>query len=75
MHAHTGGNAGLAAAYCARELGLPITVVVPQSTPEFMVQKLKEEGAEVEVMGRVRGGRGGGRGKGERGRKWRPWEG
>ena len=24
-----------------------------------MVQKLKEEGAEVEVVGRVRGGRGG----------------
>ena len=72
---HTGGNAGLAAAYCARELGLPITVVVPQSTPEFMVQKLKEEGAEVEVVGRVRGGRGGGRGKGERGQRWWLWEG
>lgn len=53
LSTHTGGNAGLAATFCARELGLPITVVVPRSTPDFMVQKLKEEGAEVEVVGKV----------------------
>ncbi len=52
----SGGNAGLAAAYCARELGLPITVVVPQTTPSFIVDKLREEGASVEVVGKVRPG-------------------
>ncbi len=59
----SGGNAGLAAAYCARELSLPITVVVPQTTPSFIVDKLREEGAAVEVVGKVRfkGGRAGGR--------------
>lgn len=44
----------MAATYCARELGLPITVVVPQTTPSFIVDKLREEGASVEVVGKVR---------------------
>ena len=50
----SGGNAGLAAAYCAKELGIPITVVVPEPTPEFIVKKLRDEGATVEVVGKVR---------------------
>ena len=49
-----GGNAGLAAAYIARELGLPITVVIPETTPSFIADKLKEEGASVEIVGQVR---------------------
>ena len=49
----SGGNAGLAAVFCAQELGIPITVVVPEPTPPFIVQKLKEEGATVEVVGKV----------------------
>ena len=49
-----GGNAGLAAAYIARELGLPITVVIPTTTPPFIADKLREEGANVEVVGQVR---------------------
>ena len=53
----SGGNAGLAATYCAKELGVPITVVVPESTPEFIVKKLAEEGATVEVVGKVGKGR------------------
>ena len=43
----------MAATYCAQELGLPITVVVPQTTPTFVVDKLREEGATVEVVGEV----------------------
>ena len=50
----TGGNAGLAAAYIARELGLPITVVIPETTPTFIADKLREEGASVEVVGKVK---------------------
>lgn len=49
-----GGNAGLAAAFCAQQLGIPITVVVPESTPALTICKLKEEGAVVEVKGKVR---------------------
>lgn len=48
-----GGNAGLAAAYAAKKLGLPITVVVPSTTGPTTVRKLEELGAEVEVSGQV----------------------
>ncbi|NXG52709.1 SDSL protein, partial [Psilopogon haemacephalus] len=48
-----GGNAGLAAAYSAKKLGLPITVVVPSSTGSTTVHRLQELGAEVEVYGKV----------------------
>ena len=47
----------MAATYCAKELGIPITVVVPEPTPEFIVKKLAEEGATVEVVGKVGKGR------------------
>lgn len=49
--ASSGGNAGLAAAYAARELGLPITVVVPSLTAPETVAKLRAFGAEVIVHG------------------------
>ncbi|NWU19069.1 SDSL protein, partial [Dyaphorophyia castanea] len=49
----SGGNAGLAAAHAARELGLPITVVVPSSSGPTPVRKLEELGATVEVYGKV----------------------
>lgn len=48
-----GGNAGLAAAYSARKLGVSCTVVVPGTTPIFMVERLREEGAMVEICGDV----------------------
>ncbi|NXH37772.1 SDSL protein, partial [Dicaeum eximium] len=49
----SGGNAGVAAAYAARELGLPITVVVPSSSGPTPVRRLEELGATVEVYGKV----------------------
>ncbi|NWV86140.1 SDSL protein, partial [Dasyornis broadbenti] len=49
----SGGNAGLAAAYAAKKLGLPITVVVPSSSGPTPVRKLEELGAKVEVYGKV----------------------
>lgn len=45
--ASSGGNAGLAAAYAGRKLGLPTTVVVPKTTPEWMRERLRGEGATV----------------------------
>ncbi len=45
----SGGNAGLAAACAGRALGVPVTVVVPSSTPQFMRERIAAEGAAVVV--------------------------
>ncbi|KAG0051624.1 hypothetical protein BGZ83_003501 [Gryganskiella cystojenkinii] len=47
----SGGNAGLAVAYAARQLGVRVTIVVPLSCSEFMKQKMESEGATVEMEG------------------------
>lgn len=49
----SGGNAGMAVAYAGRCDGMRVTVVVPTTTPAFMVRRLQDEGAEVEVVGDV----------------------
>ncbi|NXA05006.1 SDSL protein, partial [Sapayoa aenigma] len=49
----TGGNAGLAAAYAAKKLGVPITVVIPSTSGPIPKLKLEELGAKVEVYGKV----------------------
>ncbi|MDT0170966.1 threonine/serine dehydratase [Pseudarthrobacter sp. BRE9] len=43
----SGGNAGLANAYAARQLGVPATVFVPAAAPAVKVRKLKATGATV----------------------------
>lgn len=43
----SGGNAGLANAYAAAQLGVPATVFVPAAAPEVKVRKLKAIGADV----------------------------
>lgn len=54
----------MAAAYAARKLGIPATIVVPSTTPTLTIDRLKNEGATVKVvgevsadLGRVHGGR------------------
>lgn len=47
----SGGNAGLAVAYAGRRLGVPVTVVVPQTTSQRAQELLRLEGAEVMVHG------------------------
>ncbi|XP_070619189.1 serine dehydratase-like [Erythrolamprus reginae] len=49
----SGGNAGLAAAYAARELRMPATIVVPRSATELTIKRLKQYGANVEIFGKV----------------------
>lgn len=49
----TGGNAGMAAAYSARQLSVPATIVVPSVTPVPTVERLKDEGASVIIHGKV----------------------
>ncbi|XP_003790001.1 L-serine dehydratase/L-threonine deaminase [Otolemur garnettii] len=45
------GNAGMAAAYAARRLGIPATIVVPNTTPVLTIERLKNEGSTVKVVG------------------------
>jgi L-serine/L-threonine ammonia-lyase len=47
----SGGNAGIAVAYAGRQLGVPVTVVVPQTTTERAKALIRQEGAEVIVHG------------------------
>src|SRR6185295_159172 len=45
----SGGNAGLAVAYAGRQLGVPVTVVVPQTTTTRAQQLIRQQGADVQV--------------------------
>jgi L-serine/L-threonine ammonia-lyase len=47
----SGGNAGIAVAYSGRQLGIPVTVVVPESTPRRAIEAIKQEGAKVTIRG------------------------
>ncbi len=45
------GNAGYAVAYAGRRLGMPVTVVVPKTTPVWLQGLNRREGADVIVHG------------------------
>ncbi len=47
----SGGNAGLAMAYAANQLEMPLTLFIPTSTPQMMVDLIKAEQVEVVVTG------------------------
>ncbi|MBC8932256.1 pyridoxal-phosphate dependent enzyme, partial [Escherichia coli] len=47
----SGGNAGIAVAYCGRELGVPVRVVVPESASARARELIQVEGAELVVHG------------------------
>lgn len=47
----SGGNAGLAVAYAGRKLGVPVTVVVPETTGPRARRLIAAEGAQVIVQG------------------------
>jgi threonine dehydratase len=47
----SGGNAGLAQAFVARELGIRATVFVPEAAPEVKVELIEAFGAEVRRVG------------------------
>lgn len=49
--ASSGGNAGLAVAYAGRQLNLPVTIVVPETTPTLMQDRLRSLGASVRQHG------------------------
>lgn len=47
----SGGNAGIAVAYCGRELGVPVLVAVPETASARARALIRAEGAEVVVHG------------------------
>ncbi|MEE4365274.1 MAG: pyridoxal-phosphate dependent enzyme [Desulfotignum sp.] len=47
----SGGNAGIAVAYAGRKLGIPVTVVVPETTPSRSIELITQESARVVVAG------------------------
>jgi L-serine/L-threonine ammonia-lyase len=47
----SGGNAGIAAAYCGRQLGVPVLVVVPETTSARARELIAREGADITVHG------------------------
>ncbi|KQV73055.1 pyridoxal-phosphate dependent enzyme [Rhizobium sp. Root1220] len=49
----SGGNAGIAAAYAGRALGVPVTIVVPETTSEEVRQSIEATGATVLIHGSV----------------------
>ncbi|WP_112942700.1 MULTISPECIES: pyridoxal-phosphate dependent enzyme [unclassified Rhizobium] len=49
----SGGNAGIAAAYAGRALGVPVTIVVPETTSEEVRRSIAATGAAVLVHGSV----------------------
>ena len=49
----SGGNAGIAVAHSGRRLGLPVTVVVPETTSGRARQLIEQEGARLIVHGNV----------------------
>jgi Threonine dehydratase len=49
----SGGNAGLAVAYCGRKLGIPVTVVLPETSSRNVIARLESLGSEVIVRGRT----------------------
>ncbi|MBN2891484.1 MAG: pyridoxal-phosphate dependent enzyme [Bacteroidales bacterium] len=49
----SGGNAGYAAAYAGKMLGIKTTVFVPTTTPQETIAKIEQLNAEVNISGNV----------------------
>ena len=47
----SGGNAGIATAYCGQNLGVAVTVVVPENAPLTAIKAIEGFGAKVIVHG------------------------
>jgi L-serine/L-threonine ammonia-lyase len=47
----SGGNAGLAVAVAGKQLGMSVQVIVPTTTKQLVIDKLKLTGADVTVLG------------------------
>lgn len=50
--ASSGGNAGYSVAYVAKQMGMKTRLVVPESTSEYMIDKIRLLGTEPKVHGK-----------------------
>lgn len=53
IYCASGGNAGIAAAHAGRALGVPVTIVVPETTAADVRARIEAAGARVTVHGAV----------------------
>lgn len=51
--ASSGGNAGVAVAYCGMKLGVPTTVFIPKSSNPLFIDAIKSYSATVVIAGKV----------------------
>lgn len=51
--ASSGGNAGIAVAYCGMTMGIPATIFIPKSSHTLYVNAIKTYGAKVIIAGQV----------------------
>lgn len=49
----SGGNAGYSVAYAGKRLGAQVTVIVPETTPKDVCERINQEGAKVIIQGTV----------------------
>lgn len=50
--ASSGGNAGYSMAYVAQQLGMESRLIVPESTSEYMINKIRLLGSDIEIHGK-----------------------
>lgn len=48
----SGGNAGLAVSYVGQKLGVPVTVILPETSSETVINTLRLQGSKVIVYGK-----------------------
>ena len=49
----SGGNAGHAAAICAKQMGMECSVVIPGTASRYMAEVIRRDGGQVEVAGEI----------------------
>ncbi|ORX86815.1 L-serine dehydratase/L-threonine deaminase-like protein [Anaeromyces robustus] len=52
MLVSSGINAGIACAYAGKKLNTLVTIFLPINTPEFIIEKIQDEGASVIIKGK-----------------------
>lgn len=50
--ASSGGNAGYSLAYVAKQIGITSRLIVPETTSEYMIAKIRLLGSEIEIHGK-----------------------
>lgn len=50
--ASSGGNAGMAVAYAGKKLNIPVKIIVPESTSQIAIDRIRAQGASVVIHGK-----------------------